>query len=164
MHFVEYNFCISIPISLKSVPEGSIDNMPILVQIMACRTSDKPLSEPMMTEISDAYEIQAKTPHGHVRVLAHMLLSKNDSKISSSLSMICTPRSTTTLLCKCLLTWIIHLLQIVTVWGRVTHCYVTYCLSTCYHAIALSVLLAIARARPTTSLIFFLTHLNFCMM
>ena len=40
---------ISIKISLKFVPEGSISNIPVLVQIMAWRRpGDKPLSEPMM--------------------------------------------------------------------------------------------------------------------
>ena len=40
---------ISIKISLKFVPKGPINNIPVLVQIMAWRVSgDKPLSEPMM--------------------------------------------------------------------------------------------------------------------
>ena len=40
---------ISLRISLKFVPKGSINNNPALVQIMAWRRSgDKPLSEPMM--------------------------------------------------------------------------------------------------------------------
>ena len=43
-------------ISLKFVPKGSINNIPALVQIMAWRrTGDKPLSEPMMTQLNDAY-------------------------------------------------------------------------------------------------------------
>ena len=41
-----------IKISLKSVPKGPIDNMPLLDQIMAWRGSgDKPLSEPMMVSL-----------------------------------------------------------------------------------------------------------------
>ena len=38
-----------IEMSLKFVPKGPINNIPALVQIMACRRpGDKPLSEPMM--------------------------------------------------------------------------------------------------------------------
>ena len=47
--FVKENVWILIEISLKFVPEGPINNIPALVQIMAwCRPGDKPLSEPMM--------------------------------------------------------------------------------------------------------------------
>ena len=35
MHFMKEMFCISIQISLKFVPKGSIDNKPALVQVMA---------------------------------------------------------------------------------------------------------------------------------
>ena len=43
---------ISIAISLKFVPKGSISNIPALVQIMAWHWSgDKPLSEPMMVSL-----------------------------------------------------------------------------------------------------------------
>ena len=46
-HFLEWNVCISINISLKFIPKGPIDNKPLLVQIMAwCRKGDKPSSEP----------------------------------------------------------------------------------------------------------------------
>ena len=50
-------FClISIGISLKSVPEGPIDNKAALVQVMAWRrTGDKPLSEPMLNRFTDPY-------------------------------------------------------------------------------------------------------------
>ena len=42
--------------SLKFVPQGQINNIPVVVQIMAWRlTGDKPLSEPMMTQFNDAY-------------------------------------------------------------------------------------------------------------
>ena len=42
--------------SLKSVARGPINNIPALVQIMAWRRSgDKPLSEPMMAYLNDAY-------------------------------------------------------------------------------------------------------------
>ena len=39
-------------LSLKFVPEGPINNIPTLVQIMAwCRPGDKPLSEPMVVRL-----------------------------------------------------------------------------------------------------------------
>ena len=45
-----------LKISLKFLPKGPIDKMAALVQIMAWRrTGDKPLSEPMMVYIADAY-------------------------------------------------------------------------------------------------------------
>ena len=50
--FFNENVWILIKISLKVVPKGPIDNIPALVQIMACRRSgDKPLSEPMMVSL-----------------------------------------------------------------------------------------------------------------
>ena len=40
----------------KFVPKGSINNIPALIQIMAWRQSDnKPLSEPMLTQFTDAF-------------------------------------------------------------------------------------------------------------
>ena len=43
---------ILIKISLKFVPKGQIDNILVLVQIMAWRRpGDKPLSEPMMASL-----------------------------------------------------------------------------------------------------------------
>ena len=47
---------ISIQISLKFVPMGPIANFAALVQVMAwCRTGNKPLPEPMLTQFTDAY-------------------------------------------------------------------------------------------------------------
>ena len=47
--FFHQNIWISINISLKFVPNGQVNNIPALVQIMACRQQgDKPLSDPMM--------------------------------------------------------------------------------------------------------------------
>ena len=47
---------ISINISLRFVPEGQINNIPSLVQKMAWRRpGDKPLSEPMMVQVGEAY-------------------------------------------------------------------------------------------------------------
>ena len=51
-NFLNENVWIPIKISLKFVPKGPINNIPALVQIMACRRSgDKPLSEPMMVSL-----------------------------------------------------------------------------------------------------------------
>ena len=43
---------ISIPISLKFIPKGPIDNKSALLQVMAwCRTGDKPLPDPVHQRI-----------------------------------------------------------------------------------------------------------------
>ena len=45
-----------IEISLKFVPMGVINNKWALVQVMAWRRpGDKPISEPMLTQLTDAY-------------------------------------------------------------------------------------------------------------
>ena len=50
--FLNENVWILTKISLKSVPNGPIDNIPAFVQIMAWRRpGDKPLSEPMMVRL-----------------------------------------------------------------------------------------------------------------
>ena len=50
--FLNKNLWIPIEISLKFVPKGSINNNPVLFQIMAWRRpGDKPLSEPMMVNL-----------------------------------------------------------------------------------------------------------------
>ena len=47
--FLKENLWIPIKIPFKSVPEGPINNIPALIQIMAwCRPSNKPLSESVM--------------------------------------------------------------------------------------------------------------------
>ena len=54
--FLNQNDRIPIQISLKFVPRSPIDNKPALVQIMAWRRiGDKPLSESMQTQFTDAY-------------------------------------------------------------------------------------------------------------
>ena len=54
--FLNENIWIAIKISTKFVPEGPINNIPTLVQIMAWRRiGDKPLSEAMVVEFADAY-------------------------------------------------------------------------------------------------------------
>ena len=50
--FLNENVWISIKISLKFVPQGSINNIPALVQMMPWhRPGNKPLSEPMMVSL-----------------------------------------------------------------------------------------------------------------
>ena len=50
--FLNENIWFSIKISLKFVPEGPINNIPVLVQTMAWRRQgDKPLSEPMKVSL-----------------------------------------------------------------------------------------------------------------
>ena len=50
--FLNENVIISAKISLKFVPEGPINNIPALVQIMAWRRpGDKPLSEPVIVSL-----------------------------------------------------------------------------------------------------------------
>ena len=52
MNFLEWKCLNSDKISLKFVPEGPINNIPALVQIMAWhRPGDKPLSEPMIVSL-----------------------------------------------------------------------------------------------------------------
>ena len=47
--FVNENDLIAIKISLTFVPEGPINDIPVLIQIMAwCWPGGKPLSKPMM--------------------------------------------------------------------------------------------------------------------
>ena len=54
--FLNENVWISIKISLKFVPNGPINNIPALVQLMAWRQPrDKPLSEAVMFSFTDAY-------------------------------------------------------------------------------------------------------------
>ena len=54
--FLNENVWISIQISLKFVPNGTIDIESALDQVMAwCREDDKPLPEAMMTQFTDAY-------------------------------------------------------------------------------------------------------------
>ena len=50
--FLNEDILISIDILLNCVPEGQINNIPALVQVMAWRwPDDKPLSEPMMVSL-----------------------------------------------------------------------------------------------------------------
>ena len=47
---------ISIQISLEFIPKCPSNNKPVLIQVMAWRlTSDKPLSEAMLTRFTDVY-------------------------------------------------------------------------------------------------------------
>ena len=54
--FLNENDRIPIQISPEFVARSPIDYKPALVQVMTwCRTGDKPLPEPMMTQFTDAY-------------------------------------------------------------------------------------------------------------
>ena len=54
--FMNEKFCILIPISLKFVPKGPINNKSALVQVLAWhQIGDKSLSEPMLTWFTDAF-------------------------------------------------------------------------------------------------------------
>ena len=54
--FFNGNDKIPVQISQKFIPRSPIGNKPSLVQVMAWRrTGDKPLSEPMLSQITDAY-------------------------------------------------------------------------------------------------------------
>ena len=53
--FVNENFYILIQISLKFVTDSPIDNNPVFVYMAWRRIGDKPLSEPMLTRLTDAY-------------------------------------------------------------------------------------------------------------
>ena len=54
--FLDENVRISIQIPLKFVPKGSNGNKLAVVQVMAwCRIGDKPISEPILTQFTDAY-------------------------------------------------------------------------------------------------------------
>ena len=56
MHFLEWKFLNKIKIALKFVHKGPINNIPVLVQIMAwCWPGDKPLFEPMIELFAEAY-------------------------------------------------------------------------------------------------------------
>ena len=60
--FLNENVRISIRISLKFVPNGPVNNIPWLVQIMAWRRSgDKPLSETMMVSIYASLDLNELT-------------------------------------------------------------------------------------------------------
>ena len=49
-------FEVRLNFHLKLVPKGPIDNKLTFVQVMAwCRTDDRPLPEPVMTQFNDAY-------------------------------------------------------------------------------------------------------------
>ena len=54
--FFNEDYRIPIRISLKFVPRSTIDNKPVLVQVMAWRLRGyMPLPEPMLNQFTDAY-------------------------------------------------------------------------------------------------------------
>ena len=55
--FITEKFNISFQLSLKIVPNVSIEYFGVLVQVMAwCRAGDRPLPEPMLTQSTDLYK------------------------------------------------------------------------------------------------------------
>ena len=85
--FLNENVRISITISLKFVPNGPINNIPSLVQIMAwSRSGDKPLSEPMMVSLPThicvtrpqwVKQEYCKCWYWHIYVLNHVIFLGN---------------------------------------------------------------------------------------
>ena len=56
MSFYERTVFILIRISLKFVPNSEVDDKSALVQVMVWRRADdKPLPDPMLTKLIDAY-------------------------------------------------------------------------------------------------------------
>ena len=54
--FLKENVQLLIKIPLKFVPRSPINNIPALIQLMAwCRPGNKPLSEPMMAQVTYPY-------------------------------------------------------------------------------------------------------------
>ena len=73
--FMNEKFCILIRILLKFVPEGPIDKKSALVLVMDwCRTGDKPLLVPMLTQFTDAYVEDELTLRLHVYESTNLLL------------------------------------------------------------------------------------------
>ena len=87
--FLNENAWISIEVSMKFVPNGPINNIPSLVQIMAWRRpGDKPLSEPMLvsllthicvtrpqwvkTNATRVYQFEKKLKNTLIRLLPHL--------------------------------------------------------------------------------------------
>ena len=74
------NVWIPIKISLKFVPKGRINNIPVLVQIMAWRRpGDKPLSEPMIVSLPTHICV---TQPQWVNSLQHLLIENCHLKIT----------------------------------------------------------------------------------
>ena len=53
--FLNENFQIVNNMSLKCVPQGLIDNISLVLVLGWCQSGNKPLYEPMMALITDAY-------------------------------------------------------------------------------------------------------------
>ena len=76
--FLNENVRIAIKISLKFVPQGAINNIPVLVQIMAWRRpGDKPLSEPMMVSLPTHICVtQPQWVKGYILRIMHTVCSR----------------------------------------------------------------------------------------
>ena len=75
--FLNENVWIATKISLKCVPEDPINNIPALVQIMACRRpGDKPLSEPMLVSLVTRISVTRLQWVNSLRPSEHICVSK----------------------------------------------------------------------------------------
>ena len=73
--FVYENVWVSIEILLKIVPQGPINNIPALVQIMALhQPDDKPLSEPMMVSLVTHICVTQWVKYGHLDMGSNELI------------------------------------------------------------------------------------------
>ena len=81
--FMNERFYVLIRVSLKFVPKGPINNIPVLIQIMAwCGSGDKPLSEPMLIQFTDTYVALGRDelthrPLGDVAVISQAYFSNS---------------------------------------------------------------------------------------
>ena len=72
MHILKENALISIKISLKFVPRSTTNDIPALVLIMAWRRiGDKPLFEPILDCVSDAYVGHSASVGKYIRQISH---------------------------------------------------------------------------------------------
>ena len=84
--FLNENTSVSINTSLEFVPQGRINNIPSLVQIMAWRRlGDKPLSEPMM--VSLLTHICVTRPQWVKIISVHICIVQSHSNMISFLAI-----------------------------------------------------------------------------
>ena len=71
--FLDETVCISIEISRNFVPNGPIDNVPALVQVLTwCWTGERPLSEPMMVALLT--HICVTLPQWQPHAISHQIM------------------------------------------------------------------------------------------
>ena len=55
---------------MKFIPKGPNNTIPALVQVIAwCRKGDKPLSEPMMVKLTDAFMRHSATSYEYIDLI-----------------------------------------------------------------------------------------------